>query len=292
MMMEEKLCPYCYKSIKGNYGSADEDLICPHPGCGKIIPKIYLQYPVKHVASIVNKTCNIYDFGYEVADYASSDNAEGVTSRAECYESADDNVKFILYEYLKEEFSTSTETVVLAIHRCIWDGTDGRPINHIEHASALLLNLDISELKALYFNLGIDRSLVDFANWQPRNSGNFVREVSEYLRRNQLTRKVSILFGNLQYLRRHPYVREEKRYMGLLEITQDWTSDYADRKWMVEADNTIRDLLMELGEERLIKDADTMSDLKFFLYPSSKYRMTSNTFWMMAILLWICTKID
>lgn len=292
--MEEKICPYCYKNIQGCYGTVDEDSICPHPDCGKKIPKIYLQYPTKHVASIVNNTCAIKDFGDEIEDYAKNDNAEKISSRVEYYESdeSDDNVRFILYEYIKEEFSLITETVVIAIHKCIWNDINRVTVSNIEHASAILLNIDISELKALYFNLGIKRSRKDFENWNSKSIGKFVREIADYLKRNQLTRKVAILFGNLQYLRNHPYFRDEKRYQRLLEIIQDWTSDYADRKWIVDADETIRDLLMELGEERLIKDADGMSDLKFFLYPSSEYRMTSNTFWMMAVLLWICTKID
>lgn len=292
--MEEKLCPYCYKSINGNYGTVDEDLICPHPDCGKRIPKVYLQYQTKHVASIVKKigSDDFKDYGYEVADYAKSDNAEGINTRAEHCDSDDENVKIILYEYLKDEYSTNTETVVLAIHRSNWDEGFRRSVSDIEHASSILLNIDISELRALYFNLGINRSPYEFKGWHPKDIGKFVREISDYLRRNQLTRKVAILFGNFQYLSRHPYVREDKKYQELIEITKDWTSDHIDRRRMTEANNTIRDLLTELGEERLINDADTMSDLKFFFYPSSEYRMISNSFWMMAILLWICTKID
>ncbi len=292
MLMEEKLCPYCYKSIKGNYGSAEDDLTCPHPNCGKKIPKIYLQYPNKHVVSIINKKCTIKDFGYEVADFAKNNNAEGAHSRAEYYESADENVQIVLFEYLKEESSARTETVVLAIHKCVLNSNERLPASDIEYASAILLNIDISELKALYFNLGIDRSPEEFKKWQPRNTGILIREVSDYLRRNQLSRKVAVLFGNLQYIGNHPYVYENQKYKNLLEITRDWTSNSDDRKWMAKANDTVRDLLLELGEERLIKDADTMSGTKFFLFPSSKYRMTSNTFWMMGILLWICTKID
>ena len=53
---------------------------------------------------------------------------------------------------------------------------------------------------------------------------------------------------------------------------------YIDYQHLIkETNNTIRDLLMELGEDRLIKDADTMSGVNFFLYPSSAYRMASNT---------------
>ena len=219
MFIEEKLCPYCYKSIKGNYGTADEDLPCPQPDCGKIIPKIYLQYPNKHVVSIICKTGNnFHDFGYEAADYAKKENAEGITSRAEYYESADNDVTFILYEYLKEEYSTKTQTVVLAIHKCVWDDESGRPVKDIEAASSILLNLDISELKSLYLNLGIKRSRVEFENWKPRNQGRLVREVSEYLIRNQINRRVAILFGNSQCLRGHTYINEEKRYQSLIML--------------------------------------------------------------------------
>lgn len=288
--MEDKLCPYCYKSIKGNYGTVDEDFVCPHPNCGKTIPKIYLQYPVRHVVSISNKE-NFSDYGFEISEYAKNKTIEFTYSRVENY-TVHPSVQLILFEYLREEFSNTTDTVVLAIHRYVWNDNTGIPISDINHAASILLNIDITELKALFFNVGIERSVDEFSNWIPGQTGRFIRAVSDYLRRNQLSRKVAVLFGNLQELANHPYVREDNQYQKLLEITQEWTSDYADRKWIMQSDKIIRNLLLELGEERLIKDADTMADLKFFLYPSSKYRMTSNTFWMMAVLLWICVKID
>ena len=288
MAEEKKICPYCYKSIARSDLNAEEDQPCPHSDCMKTIPKIYLQHPTKHVASIINKNCKIRDFGYEIADYAKNENAEGTDSRAESYDSEDENIKFILYEHLKNGYKSETETVVLAIHRCFWDSDSGLPVSDIKNASSILLNLDISELRALYFNLNLDRSKEDFKNWEPRKSGRFVREVSDYLRRNELKKKVAILFGNLQYLRRHPYVNEEKRYLDLLEITKEWVGDDDERDLIKETNNTNRDLLMELEEDRIIKDADTMSGGNFFLYPSSAYRMASNTFWMLAVLLWIC----
>lgn len=294
MVMEEKICPYCYGSIKDNYGTEDSDYICPHPNCRKIVPKMYLQYPTKHVASIVSDiTCNFNDFGYEIASFAECGYTEEETAcLVQHYGSENDDLQFIQYEYVKEEFSSYKETVVLAIHRCVWNSDVGRPISDIRHASAILLNIDISELRTLYFNIDKERSREDFKNWHPKNIENFIRDVSCFLRDNNLNKKTAILFGNPQYLRSHPYISEDNRYLGLWEINRDWDSNFNERKWVSEANITIRDLLMELGEDRLVCDADTMPNVKFFLYPSSKYRMASNTFWMMAVLLWICTKVD
>ena len=72
--LEEKLCPYCYKSIRENYRSTEDDLICPHPNCGKKIPKIYLQYPVRHIVSIYNKQ-DFHDYGYELGEYTKKSNS-------------------------------------------------------------------------------------------------------------------------------------------------------------------------------------------------------------------------
>lgn len=288
--MEEKLCPYCYKSIRENYRSTEDDLICPHPNCGKKIPKIYLQYPVRHIVSIYNKQ-DFHDYGYELGEYTKNQIVEYMYSRVEYYTLQED-VQIILFEYLREEFSNSTETVVLAIHRCVWDEKNSIPTDHLEHAASILINIDITELRALYFNLGFERTQKEFQKWEPGKVGVFIRNVSEYLRRSKQPRKVAILFANMQYLRYHPYVKEDTNYQKLLEITREWTSDYGDRKWIIESDKIIRTLLLELGEERMIKDADMMTDLKFFLYPNSEFRMASNSFWMLAVLLWMCVKIE
>lgn len=287
--MEEKLCPYCYKSIKGNYGSTEEDLICPHPNCRKIIPKVYLQYPVRHVISICNKT-DLQDYSYEIGEYAKNETVEFMYSRIEYY-TQQNNVQIILFEYLREEFSNSTETVVLAIHRCLWQENKGLPATDIDHADAVLINIDITDLKALYFNVGIERSPEEFAKWRPGKNGVFIREISEYFRKNQCSGKVAVLFANMQWLRNYPCVRDNVNYGELLEITREWISDYEDRKWIIESDKVIRRLLIELGEERMIKDTESLPDIKFFLYPSSKFRMVSNTYWMLAVLLWICSTV-
>ena len=287
--MEEKLCPYCYKSIKGNYGSTERDLICPHPDCRKIIPKVYLQYPVHHVVSICNKT-DLRDYSYEIGEYAKNETVEFMYSRIEYYTQQDD-VQIILFEYLREEFSNSTQTVVLAIHRCLWQENTGLPEVDIDHAAAVLINIDITDLKALYFNVGIERSPEEFTQWSPVKHGAFIREISEYFRKNQCSCKAAVLFANMQWLRNYPSVRDNVNYRELLEVTREWISDYEDRKWIIESDKVIRRLLIELGEERMIKDTESLQDLKFFLYPSSKFRMVSNTYWMLAVLLWICSTV-
>lgn len=292
--MNDKLCPYCFKSIKGNYGSTNEDIHCPHPDCGKKIPKLYLQHIEKHIASIVNGKNERDDFGYEVGCFAKEDNAETKSCRAEYLESDDDKVQFVLYEYPKDDYSEGTETTVLVFHRCEWNETEtgGIPEREIKFASAILLNIDVTQLKALYFNVGISRTKAEFDQWQPRKINGFIRAVAKYLKSNHLIRKTAITFKNLQGIREYAFFQNTAKYDSLLDSMQEWSGGPDDRRQIIEKDKIIRDLLIELGEERMIMEGNEFSGQMFFFYPSSEYRMTSNNFWMMAVMMWICTTIE
>jgi hypothetical protein len=289
-MIKEKICPYCSKSIAGNYSNIDEDLKCPK--CKTMIPKMYLKYPNRHVISLSAKE-NLSDYPKELELYLKNSIVEGRYSRAECYVNEDyPNIRLVLFEYLVDDYSFKRQIEVIVFHSFDYSENGSLPKADLMNASDIILNLDITDLPALYFNVGISRDENFIESWVPSQSKNLVREVLDYLTNNNMAHKVAIAFGNMSYLSNSNYFKTNEEYKKLLRGHHGWKSDYDDRMWIKDANNTIIRFLREIGEERLVEDVLLLPASCFFLYSDSKHRMTSHMFWMMSIMLWICRKLD
>lgn len=311
-MAENMTCPYCNTRIHVTDKQLYEDISCLKckgkiPGgvgvgqCSIVSVSIenilcdYADELQKYMERYRNESWNI---NYNLISLKTKPGDEPLERQ-----NGDDDMKYSYkkiryynFGFIRENRSNIAETKTIVLKTFQWRPNENffkQIEDHLNHADVIILNIDVTKLPALYYNLDVKENELAIG-WNFEDIYNMLEEFAFYWSQSSgtLNCKIAIMLGKMEYLRRYPLIKSNGAYRRLLQYPYKWDCNSMDRLWIKEENEIIREFLTEIHEKKLFFNDNKLLGAHFFLFPqvNSCYEMDVETqnCCMFSPLLWAC----